>query len=243
MKSKKIALITGAGKSNGLGYHTGLALLKKGYRVVFSSRNTKNIAAESKKDLADFPDHEFLDIDVTSDTSVQTAAKKIQEKFGHLDVLINNAGMYELPSPESQKSGQSLLTAKAADLAQIFDINTLGSFRMTQAFLPLLQKSDAARIVNISSGMGALTEMEGGYPAYRLSKTAVNALTRVTEAEVGGKNLKVNSVCPGWVRTEMGGEGADRSVEEGIAGIVWAATLEATGPSGGFFRDGERLDW
>ncbi|MBL7717111.1 MAG: SDR family NAD(P)-dependent oxidoreductase [Bdellovibrionales bacterium] len=241
MKNKKIAWITGAGKINGLGYQTGLALLKKGYHVVFSSRKTDGIAKLSKQDLASFPDHDFIDLDVTSDTSVAAAARKCQEKFGHLDVLINNAGLYQIE--DNEKSGDSLLTARATDLMKIFDINTLGSFRMTQAFMPLLQKSDAPRIVNISSGMGGLTEMEGGYPGYRLSKTAVNALTKVTDAEVGGKKLKVNSVCPGWVRTEMGGPGADRSLEEGIAGIVWAATLDEKGPSGGFFRDGERLDW
>jgi NAD(P)-dependent dehydrogenase (short-subunit alcohol dehydrogenase family) len=114
---------------------------------------------------------------------------------------------------------------------------------MTQALLPLLKKSPAARIVNISSGMGGIKEMDGGWPGYRLSKAALNALTKVTAAETQDSNIKVNSVCPGWVRTDMGGPNATRSVEEAIPGILWAAELDDDGPTGGFFRDGQAIEW
>jgi NAD(P)-dependent dehydrogenase (short-subunit alcohol dehydrogenase family) len=114
---------------------------------------------------------------------------------------------------------------------------------MCQAFLPLMKKNDYGRVVNVSSGMGQLNDMGGAWPAYRISKTALNALTRIFAAELAGTNVKVNSVCPGWVRTAMGGRSATRSLQEGAAGIVWAATIEDDGPTGGFFRDGERIEW
>ncbi len=115
--------------------------------------------------------------------------------------------------------------------------------RATQAFLPLLSKSAAARIVNVSGGMGQLSAMASGAAAYRLSKTALNAVTRLFAVELEGTGAKVNAVCPGWVRTDMGGPSAQRSVEDGAKGIAWAATLEVDGPNGGFFRDGKKLDW
>jgi NAD(P)-dependent dehydrogenase (short-subunit alcohol dehydrogenase family) len=124
-----------------------------------------------------------------------------------------------------------------------FETNTLGALKVTQALAPLLVAAGGGNVVNVSSGMGGLTEMGGGSTPYRLSKAALNALTRVLHAELSGRGVRVNSVCPGWVRTDMGGASAPRGVDQGASGIVWAATLEEGGPSGGFFRDGRPIAW
>jgi NAD(P)-dependent dehydrogenase (short-subunit alcohol dehydrogenase family) len=130
------------------------------------------------------------------------------------------------------------------DDAQLtMETNLFGAWRLTQAMLPLLRRGDAGRIVNVSSGAGQLFEMNGGYPGYRVSKTALNALTRVLANETRGTGILVNSMCPGWVRTDMGGSSAPRSVAEGADTAVWLATLPADGPSGGFFRNREPIPW
>ena len=125
------------------------------------------------------------------------------------------------------------------------EINTLGALRMCQALVPLMMKAGYGRVVNVSSSLGQLNGMtdEERVPAYQLSKAALNAVTPMVADAALGNNVMVNSVCPGWVRTDMGGPGAKRSIEEGVAGILWAATLPGDGPTGGFFRDGERLAW
>jgi NAD(P)-dependent dehydrogenase (short-subunit alcohol dehydrogenase family) len=127
-------------------------------------------------------------------------------------------------------------------VAEAFDTNVLGAWRTVQALLQLLRRSPSARIVNVSSGGGALTDMGGGTPAYRVSKTALNALTRILSVELHGDGILVNSVCPGWVATDMGGPGG-RPVEDGAASVTWAARLPDDGPTGGFFRDGRPIDW
>jgi len=125
---------------------------------------------------------------------------------------------------------------------EALETNLLGAWRTTQACLPLLRRSGSGRIVNVSSGAGALADMRGGTPAYRVSKTGLNALTRILAAELRGDGVLVNSVCPGWVATEMGGSGG-RPVEAGAASVMWAVRLPDDGPTGGFFRDGRRIDW
>ena len=127
-------------------------------------------------------------------------------------------------------------------MREAFETNTLGAWRTVEACLPLLRRSASARIVNVSSGAGALTDMGGGAPAYRVSKTALNALTRMLSVELRGDGILVNSVCPGWVATDMGGAGG-RPVEDGAASVVWGAVLPDDGPTGGFFRDGRPLTW
>jgi NAD(P)-dependent dehydrogenase (short-subunit alcohol dehydrogenase family) len=121
--------------------------------------------------------------------------------------------------------------------------NLLGPWRVSQAFLPLLKRGDSARIVNVSSGSGSLSSMSGGTPAYGVSKAALNALTIKMADELRGSGILVNAVCPGWVRTDMGGSSATRSVEEGAKSVIWAVTLPDDGPTGGFFRDGNKVEW
>ena len=176
-----------------------------------------------------------VELDVTDDQSVGAAIAGIESGPGSLDVLVNNAAIYGEP-------------AAAADydlgLAhEVFETNVFGPWRVIQAALPLLRDSGSPRIVNLSSGDGQLAEMGGGRAAYRLSKTALNALTRTLAADERGSGLLVNAICPGWVRTDMGGESAPRSVAEGADTAVWLANLPDDGPSGGFFRNREPIDW
>lgn len=150
-------------------------------------------------------------------------------------MLVNNAAiLYD--------TWQHAVDAALGVVHEALETNTLGPWRMTQALLPLLRRSRQARIVNVSSEAGSLAGMQGGTPAYSLSKAALNALTRMLAAELRGAGILVNAVCPGWVATDMGGSGG-RPVAEGAAGIIWAATLPDDGPSGGFFRDGKPLPW
>ncbi len=151
-------------------------------------------------------------------------------------MLVNNAAiLYD--------SWQRAVGADLKVVREAFETNTLGPWRMCEAFIPLLRRSGHGRIVNVSSESGSLAGMGGGTPAYAVSKVALNALTRMLADELRGEGVLVNSVCPGWVATEMGGPDAPRTVEEGAASVVWAATLPDAGPTGGFFRDGEPLPW
>jgi NAD(P)-dependent dehydrogenase (short-subunit alcohol dehydrogenase family) len=172
-----------------------------------------------------------VQLDVADPESVRTAAAGLDR----LDVLVNNAAiLYD--------TWQRGVDADLDQVSEALDTNLLGAWRVTQAVLPLLRASPAGRIVNVSSGAGALTDMGGGTPAYRTSKAALNALTRILAAELRGDAILVNAVCPGWVATDMGGAGG-RPVADGAAGIVWAATLPDDGPTSGFFRDGRAIDW
>jgi NAD(P)-dependent dehydrogenase (short-subunit alcohol dehydrogenase family) len=165
-------------------------------------------------------------------------AESVSEAFAgldRLDVLVNNAAiLYD--------TWQRGVDADLDQVREALDTNLLGAWRVTQAALPLLRRSPAGRIVNVSSGAGALNDMGGGTPAYRTSKAALNALTRILAAELRSDRILVNSICPGWVATDMGGAGG-RPVTQGAAGIVWAVELPDDGPTGGFFRDGRPIAW
>jgi NAD(P)-dependent dehydrogenase (short-subunit alcohol dehydrogenase family) len=157
-----------------------------------------------------------------------------------LEILVNNAGI--LIDPLDPAAG-SVFHTKVDTLRRTYETNVYGPLQLCQALIPLMQVRGYGRVVNISSGMGQLSEMNGGYPGYRLSKTALNALTRIFADELKGTNILVNSVCPGWVRTDMGGPKASRSVEEGVYTIVWLATLPSGSPTGQFFRDRQPIPW
>ncbi len=151
-------------------------------------------------------------------------------------MLVNNAGvLYD--------TWQRAENADFRTVREAFETNTLGAWRVSKAFIPMLRESARGRVVNVSSESGSLASMGGGTPAYSVSKAALNALTRMLADGLRRERILVNSVCPGWVATEMGGPGAPRTPEEGAAGVVWAATLPDDGPTGGFFRDGEPLPW
>lgn len=228
-----VALVTGANR--GIGLEVTRQLAQAGMTVILGSRDlAKGEAAAAPMIQAGL---EVLPhpLDVTDTDSIQHLAQTVEQRFGHLDVLINNAGiLYD--------TWQQASNADLAVVQEAWDTNTLGPWRMAQAFLPLLKCSLHGRIVNVSSGAGALSSMGAGTPAYSTSKAALNAFTRLLAAELKSTGILVNAVCPGWVATDMGGSGG-RPVAEGGASVVWAATLPDDGPTGGFFRDGKPLDW
>lgn len=229
----RIVFVTGANR--GIGLQIVRELAKKGDHVLIGCRTLakakKAAALLAKENLKVEP----IAIDVSKPASIQSAVKKILKKHKRVDVLINNAGIFE-GSTETFKT-------KPKDLEAVFRTNTLGPFLLCQLLAPGMQKRGYGRIVNLSSGLGQLSEMETGYPAYRISKTAINAVTRIFSAESEGKNVLVNSVCPGWVKTDMGGKEAEREIPKGAETPVWLANLPDGGPSGAFFRDREVIAW
>lgn len=234
----RLAVVTGANR--GIGYETCRQLAQRGLRVILTARNAAKGRLAAKTLSEQGLDVVFQTLDVTDPTSIGELLNFIDARFDRVDVLINNAGiMLERPDPSGVSV--SVFEASVDTLRISLETNVYGPLLLSQALKPLMHGN--ARIVNVSSGMGQLTEMNGGCPGYRISKTALNALTRIMADELKSTNIKVNSVCPGWVRTDMGGPNAERSVEKGAETIVWLATLPEDGPSGGFFRDKQAIPW
>jgi NAD(P)-dependent dehydrogenase (short-subunit alcohol dehydrogenase family) len=222
----RVALVTGANR--GIGLEVCRQLAERGYVVVLGSRELEK-GEQAARELRG--DVRAIQLDVADPASVRAAAAALDR----LDAVVNNAAiLYD--------TWQRGVDADLDEVREAFETNVLGAWRVVQATLPLLRRSRAGRIVNVSSGAGALTDMGGGTPAYRTSKAALNALTRVLAAELRGDRILVNAVCPGWVATDMGGAGG-RPVRDGAAGIVWAVELPDDGPTSGFFRDGRPIDW
>ncbi|WP_406378137.1 SDR family NAD(P)-dependent oxidoreductase [Streptomyces sp. NBC_00197] len=222
-----IALVTGANR--GIGHEVARRLAAEGHTVYLTARSAKG-AADAAAAIGG-RDVRPLRLDVTSDDDVTAAARDI----GALDVLINNAAI-------TYDTWQRAVSADLDVVREAAETNLYGPWRLTRALLPQLRASAHPRVVNVSSEAASLTSMGGGTPAYSASKVALNALTRMFAAELRSDGILVNAVCPGWVATDMGGAGG-RPVEEGAAGVLWAATLPDDGPTGGFFRDGRPLPW
>ena len=228
---KRIALVTGGNRGIGLEVVRGLA--ERGYTVILGSRELK--AGQEAAQSLGVRGVTARQLDVTDAQSIEALRAWTEAEYARLDVLVNNAGF-------NYDAGNRPSTVGMDEVRRTLETNTLGAWAMAQAFLPLLRKSDAPRLVNVSSEGGSLEQMGQGAPAYSVSKAALNAVTCNLAGELGAP-FKVNAVCPGWVRTEMGGADAPRSVREGAASILWAATLDADGPTGGFYRDGKTLAW
>ena len=239
--NKPVAVVTGANR--GLGLETVRQLAKRDIRVIVTCRNASRGEAAFEKLLAEALDVLFHTLDVTSESSVAELGAFIHSRCGRIDILINNAGVFLDSHGTEDAGGASVFNASLETLSVTLRTNLYGPLLLAQELVPLMKQQHYGRIVNVSSGMGQLSEMEGKSPAYRISKTALNALTRILAAETQGHNILVNSVCPGWVRTDMGGSNAERTVEQGAVGIVWAAVLPDDGPNGGFFRDGQPISW
>jgi NAD(P)-dependent dehydrogenase (short-subunit alcohol dehydrogenase family) len=226
----RVALVTGANR--GLGREAARQLADRGYTVIATARSAEKAQAAAAGIEGDVRP---LELDVSDPASIERAVAAVTADPGRLDVLVNNAGI----GPDFGVSG---IEPEFDKIQQSLDTNFYGAYRLAVGLLPLLRASGHPRIVNVSSGMGGITEMGGWSPGYRVSKAALNAVTRILSTELADAGVLVNSACPGFVDTDMGRPmGAKKPVEEGAAGIVWLATLPDDGPSGGFFRDGKPI--
>ena len=242
MLAQKLAVVTGAAR--GLGLAVARDLAAAGCQVLMVGRNAD--AIENAAQALRASGHDVLShvADVTDAGAVAALAARLRREFGRADILVNNAGVLLEPKDFAAPSdGASVFAVDPELVAATHACNALAPLRLIQAVVPLMRDHGWGRIVNVSSSMGQLAEMGGFWPGYRMSKAALNALTRLTARELEGSAIKINSVCPGWCRTGMGGQDATRSADEGAQGIVWAALLPDDGPSGGFFRDGKAIDW
>ena len=242
---KAIALITGANK--GMGFEAARQLAKQDIQVLIGARNPEKGKTAVKSLQDEGLSAEFLLLDVTEEESVKNAAQVVAKQHGKLDILVNNAGI----NPEY---AQEIFTFEQLPLelfVQIYQTNVFGAFLTIREFLPLLRKSTAGRIVNVSSSVGSLTDQSNpdspyygiNTVAYNTSKTALNAITVQLAKQLSGTNIKVNSICPGWVKTDLGSEAAPRTVDEGVRIIVQLATLAEDGASGGFFNEDGMIPW
>ncbi|MDZ4840568.1 MAG: SDR family oxidoreductase [Hyphomicrobium aestuarii] len=236
MTETRVALVTGGNR--GIGLEIVRQLARLGIVAVIGSRDRdKGLAAAEPLEREGLVTP-VVALDVTDEASIRAAIAEAMGPFGRIDILVNNAGIL-IDGPEAR-----VASTEAAVYETTFATNVIGPTRLIRAVMPMMREQTYGRIVNVSSGLGQMSEMGGGWPAYRLSKAALNALTRTTAAEVGDQTgIKVNSMCPGWVRTDMGGPDAARSVVEGADTAVWLATLPANGPTGGFFRDRKPIAW
>ena len=234
----KIALVTGANR--GIGLEVSKKLAGTGFKVYMGMRdpeaNLKLIEQLKSSGLDIVP----VKLDVTKTADVRAVQTLIKESEKRLDVLVNNAGVFLETLGGGLES--SVFNVDPVIVLKTIETNTIGPLKLIQAFVPLMVSAGQGRVINVSSGMGALQGMEGKYPGYRMSKTALNSLTALTQAEVENSDISINSVCPGWVRTDMGGDNASRSVAQGAETIVWLATTENP-PRGKFLRDKEIIDW
>jgi len=242
--NEKIALVTGGNR--GIGREICRQLASKGMTVILTARDAakgEQVTTQLRTDNPAFKVR-FHQLDVRDPDSVAAVQSFVENAYGHLDILINNAGVFPDAAGPSDNYA-SVFDAKVETLQAGMDANLYGPLLMCQAFIPMMINRNYGRVVNISTGMAQLSEMNGGYPSYRTSKTALNALTCIFADELKNKgvNVLINSACPGWVRTEMGGANANRDVKQGAEGIVGLATLSDGGPSGGFFRDLKPLAW
>jgi NAD(P)-dependent dehydrogenase (short-subunit alcohol dehydrogenase family) len=226
MKNPRTALVTGGNR--GIGREVCRQLKDLGLRVVLTARDAK----DGRKAAAELGCL-FEPLDVASDSSVAACAASLAKAKVEIDVLVNNAGIY----PDG-----GVLDASWEDLRAAMEANYWGPLRGCRAFVPGMSARGYGRVVNVTSGYGLFSEGLEGPAPYTLSKAALSALTLKLSKEVRG-DLKVNAVCPGWVRTRMGGKNASRPVEKGAETVVWLATLPEDGPNGGVFRDKRPLGW
>lgn len=238
-KANPIAVVTGANR--GLGLEISRQLARKGFHVIMTARDLAKGAAALHPLASDGLEVELRKVDVSRADDARALAQYIKETHGRVDVLINNAGIFMESSRRGSNAPADPMLVSPTTVMETLNVNTLGPMRLIQALAPLMP--EGGRIVNLSSGMGALTDMGENYLAYRMSKTALNALTRVFARALAERGIRVNAVCPGWVRTDMGGPNATLSMEQGADTAVWLATDPAATASGEFFRDRKSIPW
>ncbi len=233
MSVSRTAVVTGGNR--GIGLEVCRQLAELGHRVILTARDLARAETAAAR-LASAGSVSAAQLDVTSAESIRALAAQLAERRIDVDVLVNNAAIL-------LDEGVGIIDLEADDLRNTFETNVFGAVAVAQAFVPGMVGRRYGRIVNVSSEAGQLASMGTYAPAYSMSKAALNAFTRQLAAAIRGSGVLVNSACPGWVRTDMGGPGAPRSVQEGADTIVWLATLEAKGPTGGFFSDRQAITW
>ena len=231
---KKIAVVTGGNR--GIGFQVCRDIAKKGFKVLLTARNSEKGMEFAEILQSEGLDVTFYELDVSSAESIDTFYNRVAEEFGRIDVLVNNAAII----PDARSSGLSL---EIQELQVSLETNVYGIILLSQKIITLMIKNNYGRIINMSSGMGQFADMGSGYLAYRISKTAVNTITKVLANETDSHNIQINSVDPGWVKTEMGGAGASLSVEEGADTIVWLSTQPDDSPTGMFYKKRKIIPW
>ncbi|MBK0008652.1 MULTISPECIES: SDR family oxidoreductase [Priestia] len=233
-KHTKVALVTGGNR--GIGYELVRQLAMDGFKVILTSRNSESGHKAVQKLKDSHLDVSFLTMDINNQTSIRQAAATVNEQYGRLDVLINNAGIY-------LDKNQTLVNMDPSVLEKTLTTNFFGAYHVIRSFMPLMEQQAYGRIINVSSEYGAMSEMSSpGVGAYKLSKFILNGLTQLMAAE-SNNDIKINAVDPGWVSSDMGGPSAPRTPEQAARSILWLATIGPEGPSGGFFKDGKQIDW
>lgn len=231
---RRVALVTGANR--GLGFETSRQLLERGLTVVLAGRDDAALE-RARRSLARSEQHALtVRMDVTDAGSIVAAQRTVTERVGSVDVLVNNAAVLSFENDE-------VLSIPPDAYRDTFDTNVFGVIEVCRVFAPAMARARYGRIVNVSSGAGQLATMSTYAPAYSMSKAALNAFTRILAHSYRTSGVLVNAVDPGWVRTDMGGPSAPRSPQEGADTIVWLATLPDDGPTGGFFRDRQAIEW
>jgi NAD(P)-dependent dehydrogenase (short-subunit alcohol dehydrogenase family) len=231
---KKIAVVSGANR--GIGFETCRQLSQLGFLTILTSRDENKGKAAVELLLQEGGDLIYHQLDVADLNSITRLASYLKENFDRCDILINNAGVF-------LDRGKSVFDVPLEVLQETLEINFIGALSMCRAFAPFMRVHQYGRIVNVSSGMGSIANMAGYSAAYKLSKLVMNAMTRIMADEIKEINIKVNTMAPGWVRTDMGGPSAPRSLAQGADTIIWLATLPDDGPTGGFFEDRKPIAW
>ncbi len=257
---ERVAIITGADR--GIGFQVSRQLGELGFKIVLTSPDRAKGEVAAAKLSREGLNVVYQKLDLLNERDVRALKVFVLNKFGRIDLLVNSAGVMldsgrskvegllsrrikKIPKRKGFGEGPSILEVNIDIVRATLEINTLGALKMCQAFVPLMLKAGYGRVVNVSSSLGQLNDMtdEDKVPAYQMSKTALNAVTRMVADAARGSNVAVNSVCPGWTRTDIGGQEAPQSTEEAAGTIVWLARQPDNGPTGGFFRDKRRIAW
>ena len=234
MNGERTALVTGGNR--GLGLEISRQLAYAGARVILGSRDLEKGKAAAKAISGRGVVVEARQLDMASQDSIRECVAAVTSHYQRIDILVNNAGV--MIDDESSDSIHELDVVR-----ETMETNVYGPLLLAELVIPIMKTRRYGRIVNLSSGMGSLTGMGAGYVAYRMSKAGINVVTRVLAAETMGMGILINSVDPGWARTDMGGKGANRTVEKGAETPVWLSLLPDSGPTGGFFHDKTQIEW
>ena len=232
--TKRIAIITGANR--GIGFETCRQVNQLGYLTILTSRDDRKGLTALEALSQEGGELFFHHLDVADLESIRKLATYVEDNFMRCDVLVNNAGVY-------LDRGKSVFDVSLEVLKETVETNFYGALNMCRAFVPFMRKNNYGRIVNVSSGMGSIATMGGYSAAYKLSKLIMNGMTRIMAGEIKDLNIKINTMAPGWVRSDMGGPSAPRSLAQGADTIIWLATLQDDGPTGGFFEDRKPVPW